>query len=132
MDSLKNKTVLVIGLGKSGFAAASLLIKRQIRTLVTDISDHAELQQKAALLTSAGAFVVIGRHPLELLAETDIVVASPGVPDTSPLILKAQQRNLPIISEIELASLFYPGPYLAITGSNGKTTTTTWVGETLA
>ncbi|MGI6128643.1 MAG: UDP-N-acetylmuramoyl-L-alanine--D-glutamate ligase [bacterium] len=131
MNLLANKTVLVIGLAKSGYAAATALAKRGVKTIATDIKDDAAIKERAALLEDKGAKVVLGQHPLELLAAVNLVVVSPGVPDTAPLVAEAKRRSIPVISEPELAYCLYPGPYLAITGSNGKTTTTAWVGEAL-
>lgn len=132
MNGQSKKTALVVGLAKSGLAAAEALVDRAVQVIATDLQTGPLMQDKAAKLRSMGVQVVLGEHPLSLLDQADYIVVSPGVPDTAPLMIEAKQRKLPILSEPELAYRFYPGPYLAVTGSNGKTTTTTWVGEALA
>lgn len=131
MDERSGQTALVLGLAKSGYAAATALLARGIQVIATDLETSPLMQQRADRLTAMGAQVVLGEHPLNLLEPVDYVVTSPGVPDTAPIIMEGKRRNRPIISEPELAYWLYPGPYLAVTGSNGKTTTTTWVGEAL-
>jgi UDP-N-acetylmuramoylalanine--D-glutamate ligase len=131
MNLTDHKAVLVIGLGKSGCAAAAALANRGVKVIATDIKDDPAIKQQATELLAQGVQVVLGRHPLELVTAVDLVVVSPGVPDSSPLVVEAKRLHVPIISEPELAYRLYPGPYLAVTGSNGKTTTTTWVGEAL-
>ena len=129
MDLLGKERVLVIGLAKSGCAAAMALVEQGIKVKATDIKNDLAMKQQAAKLTAKGVDVTLGRHPLELLNGIDLVVVSPGVPDSSPLMVEAKRQRIPIISEPELAYRLYPGPYLAITGSNGKTTTVTWWGK---
>lgn len=131
MHRQSRQTVLVLGLAKSGYAAATALAVRGATVIATDLQTAPPMQQKAEKLRGLGAQVVLGEHPLSLLEQADYVVVSPGVPDTVPLVIEAKRRRLSIVSEPELAFSFYSGPYLAVTGSNGKTTTSTWVGQAL-
>ncbi|HHY91932.1 MAG TPA: UDP-N-acetylmuramoyl-L-alanine--D-glutamate ligase, partial [Firmicutes bacterium] len=131
MEDFSGKRVLVVGLARSGTAAAEVLARRGAHVVATDAKDEAALQQPVERLRRLGVELVLGAQPLELAAQTDLVVVSPGVPDGIPLLAEAERRHVPVVSEVELAARLYAGPYLAITGSNGKTTTTTWVGFTL-
>lgn len=131
MRDFAGKPVLVIGLARSGCAAAEVLVKEGAVVVATDIKPATALGEAAVRLAEMGVQLVLGSHPLSLLDGTELVVVSPGVPDRLPLLTEAEKRGLPVISELELACSLYPGPYLAITGSNGKTTTTTWVGLAL-
>lgn len=131
MEEFCGRRVLVVGLARSGVAAAEALSGQGARVVATDKRAETELGPEVQALRSRGIDLVLGAHPDSLLAGTDLVVVSPGVPDTLPLITGAEELGVPVISELELAARLYPGPYLAITGSNGKTTTTTWVGLAL-
>ncbi len=128
MGSFK-KNVLVLGLAKSGFAAAVLL--RKLGATVT-VNDGKE-QENAAIseLQNIGIRVVCGSHPLELLEGIDLVVKNPGIPYTNQLVSKAIEKKIPIITEVELAYKISRAPFIGITGSNGKTTTTTLIFEML-
>jgi UDP-N-acetylmuramoylalanine--D-glutamate ligase len=129
---LTNKRVLVVGLGKSGVASALFLKARGARVTVSDTKPQDQLGEEIPVLLDHGITVETGGHGERTFRGQDLIVVSPGVPtDAAPL---AQARSLgePVIGEIELASLFLPGPIVAITGSNGKTTTTTLAGEILA
>ncbi|UCZ51826.1 UDP-N-acetylmuramoyl-L-alanine--D-glutamate ligase [Bacillus shivajii] len=127
----QNKHVLVLGLAKSGTAAAKLLLKLGANVTVNDrlpIEENIEAQE----LESLGAHVICGSHPLHLIhGELDYVVKNPGIPYTNPLIEKALQEEIPVITEIELASVISEAEIIGITGSNGKTTTTTYIFEML-
>nr|WP_279665031.1 UDP-N-acetylmuramoyl-L-alanine--D-glutamate ligase [Ectobacillus ponti] len=125
------KTVLVVGIAKSGYAAASLLHKLGAHVIVNDkvkLDGNLLAQQLAA----TGMEVVCGSHPLELL-ERDVamIVKNPGIPYTNPIVAEAVRRNLPVVTEVELAYLVSEAPFVGITGSNGKTTTTTLLFEML-
>ena len=129
---LTNKRVLVVGLGKSGVASALFLKAGGAQVTVSDTKPQDQLGEEIPVLLDHGITVETGGHGERTFRGQDLIVVSPGVPtDAAPL---AQARSLgePVIGEIELASLFLPGPIVAITGSNGKTTTTTLVGEILA
>jgi UDP-N-acetylmuramoylalanine--D-glutamate ligase len=125
------KHILVIGLAKSGFAAASLLHDLGAVVVVNDKSPYQDNVQ-AQELERKGIKVVCGGHPLSLLSESvDIVVKNPGIPYSNILVAEAKKKGIPVITEVEIAGLISNAPFIAITGSNGKTTTTTLIGEML-
>src|SRR2546423_4286230 len=129
---LNNKRVLVVGLGRSGVASALFLKSRGARVTVSDAKSEEQLREQIPTLLDAGIAVETGAHGERTFRNQDLIVVSPGVPiDAEPLV-QARALGQPVIGEIELASQFLPGPIVAITGSNGKTTTTTLVGEIIA
>jgi UDP-N-acetylmuramoylalanine--D-glutamate ligase len=131
MMELNNKRVLVVGLGKSGVASALFLKAHGARVTVSDTKSGDELRNEIPTLLDHGITVETGGHGERTFRGQDLIVVSPGVPvDAAPL---AQARALgeSVIGEIELAAQYLPGPIVAITGSNGKTTTTTLTGEIL-
>lgn len=120
------KKVLVLGLGKSGFSVAKLLVKLGAKVTLNDkqtVNDQNILTQ----LKQLGIKVVTGSHPLELLNEAQIVVKNPGIPYSNELIQAAQAKGLPIITEPEVATKVLEASLIGVTGSNGKTTTTTLI-----
>lgn len=129
---LKNKRVLVVGLGKSGLAAALFLRDRGARVTVSDTRSAAALGDQIPALLEAGIMVEAGGHGLLTFRRQDLIVVSPGVPLDTPEVKQASQLGLPVIGELELASRFLAGEIIAITGSNGKTTTTTLLGYIFA
>ena len=129
---LNNKRVLVVGLGKSGVASALFLKSRGARVTVSDSKPASELRSEILLLLEHGITVETGGHGDRTFRGQDLIVLSPGVPvDTPPLVL-ARNLGEPVIGEIELAAQFLAGPIVAITGANGKTTTTSLAGEIIA
>jgi UDP-N-acetylmuramoylalanine--D-glutamate ligase len=128
---LANKRVLVVGLGKSGVASALFLKKHGARVTVSDAKPEDELRSEIPLLLDHGITVETGGHGDRTFRGQDLIVVSPGVPVDAPHLVQARALGEPVIGEIELAAQFLPGPIVAITGSNGKTTTTTLVGEIL-
>ncbi len=129
---LNNKRVLVVGLGRSGVASALFLKSRGAQVTVSDAKSEDQLREQIPTLLDAGIAVETGAHGERTFRNQDLIVVSPGVPvDAEPLV-QARALGQPVIGEIELASQFLPGPIIAITGSNGKTTTTTLVAEILA
>jgi UDP-N-acetylmuramoylalanine--D-glutamate ligase len=128
---LKDKRVLVVGLGKSGVASALFLKARGARVTVSDTKSGDELRNEIPALLDHGITVETGGHGERTFREQDLIVVSPGVPVDAPLLQQARSLGEVVIGEIELASRFLPGPIIAITGSNGKTTTTTLTGEIL-
>src|ERR1700675_3706567 len=128
---LKDKRALVVGLGKSGVASALFLKSRGARVTVSDSKPEAELRDEILLLLDHGITVETGGHGERTFRGQDLIVVSPGVPVDAPLLAQARSLGEAVIGEIELAALFLPGPIVAITGSNGKTTTTTLTGEIL-
>jgi len=129
---LKNKRVLVVGLGKSGLAAALFLRDRGARVTVSDTRSAQALANEIPALLEAGIMVESGGHGLLTFRRQDLIVVSPGVPLDTPEVAQAQTLGTPVIGELELASRFLQGEVVAITGSNGKTTTTTLVGKIFA
>lgn len=126
---LKNKRVLVVGLGKSGIAAALFLRKQGARVTVSDARSAVALAKEIPALLDAGVMVESGGHGLLTFRRQDLIVISPGVPLDTPEVKQAIGYGVPVIGELELASRFLKGRIVAITGSNGKTTTTTLIGK---
>jgi UDP-N-acetylmuramoylalanine--D-glutamate ligase len=129
---LKNKRVLVVGLGKSGMAAALFLRERGARVTVSDSRSAVALAKEIPALLDAGIMVETGGHGLLTFRRQDLIVVSPGVPYDTPELKQVRAFGLPIIGELELASRFLQGQVVAITGSNGKTTTTSLIGKIFA
>jgi UDP-N-acetylmuramoylalanine--D-glutamate ligase len=121
----------VLGLGRSGRAATRLLAAAGARVYASDIADTEELHGHARELMGTGADVDLGRHDEERLAGCDLLVVSPGIPPSAPVFASTDVRDKPVISELELAFGFLEAPVIAITGTNGKTTTTAWTGSLL-
>ena len=129
---LKNKRVLVVGLGKSGVASALFLRARGAHVTVSDAKPQDQLGEDIPTLLDHGIAVETGGHGERTFRGQDLIVVSPGVPVDSPPLVQARALGEPVIGEIELASQFLPKNIIAITGSNGKTTTTTLAGEIVA
>lgn len=130
-EGLQYKKVLVLGLAKSGIAAAELLHQLGAFVTVNDAKPF-DANPEAQELLSKGITVICGRHPEDLLEEGfELVVKNPGIPYSNPIIADAIDRELPVITEMELAYLVSEAPFIGITGSNGKTTTTTLLFEML-
>lgn len=125
--------IAVIGLGKSGRAVATLLRRAGARVYASDAGTSPAIAATAAALQTDGAVVDVGRHDLDRIRRASLVVASPGVPPASPTLVAAREAGIPIVGEIEIALRFLPDArYVAITGSNGKTTTTAIAGALLS
>jgi UDP-N-acetylmuramoylalanine--D-glutamate ligase len=127
---LKNKRVLVVGLGKSGIAAAQFLKARGAQVTVSDIRPAGLIAELPALL-DAGIMVETGSHGILTFRRQDLIVVSPGVPLSTPELSTVRALGIPIIGEFELGAQFLQGHIVAVTGSNGKTTTTSLIGEIL-
>jgi UDP-N-acetylmuramoylalanine--D-glutamate ligase len=132
MMDLKNKRVLVVGLGKSGLSAAMFLRGQGARVTVSDTRSAVALAKEIPALLEAGIMVESGGHGLLTFRRQDLIVISPGVPMDTPEVRQVIAFGLPVIGELELASRYLQGRVVAITGSNGKTTTTTLVGKIFA
>jgi len=128
---LKDKRVLVVGLGKSGVSSALFLKAHGARVTVSDTKSGDELRNEIPILLDNRITVETGGHGDRTFRGQDLIVVSPGVPVDAPPLMQARSLGIAVIGEIELASRFLPGPIVAITGSNGKTTTTTLTGEIL-
>jgi UDP-N-acetylmuramoylalanine--D-glutamate ligase len=131
MMELKGKKVLVVGLGKSGLAAALFLRRRGAQVTVSDVRSAEALAKEIPALLEEGIMVEAGGHGLLTFRRQDLIVVSPGVPLDTPELVQVKSFGLPVIGELELAARFLKGKMLAITGSNGKTTTTALLGEIL-
>ncbi len=119
----KNKNVLVLGLGRSGMAAASLLQRDGARVVVRDEANGSELEARANRLRQLGVRVELGNH-FDTSARFDLAVLSPGIAPERPLVAEVVRAQTPVLSELELAYRFCLCPVVAVTGTNGKTTTT--------
>lgn len=128
---LKNKRVLVVGLGKSGMAAARFLKGQGARVTVSDTRPAASIAELAPLLDE-GIMVEAGSHGLLTFRRQDLIVVSPGVSPAVPELRRVRSLGIHVIGELELGMLFLQGETLAVTGSNGKTTTTALLGEIFA
>jgi len=131
MMDLKNRKVLVVGLGKSGLAAALFLRRHGAVVTVSDVRSADQLAKEIPALIEEGIMVETGGHGLLTFRRQDLIVVSPGVPLDTPELAQVKSFGLPVIGELELAGRFLQGKILAVTGSNGKTTTTTLLGEIL-
>ena len=128
---LKGKRVLVVGLGRTGRDSARFLAQQGARVLVSDFRPAAELRSEISELSDLAIEYQLGGAHADDLAGVDYVIPSPGVARENILLQETSARRIPILSEIELAYRFSRAPVIAITGTNGKSTTTTLVGEIL-
>lgn len=131
MMDLKGKKVLVVGLGKSGLAAALFLRRCGAQVTVSDVRSAEALAKDIPALLEEGIMVESGGHGLLTFRRQDLIVVSPGVPLDTPELAQVKSFGLPVIGELELAARFLKGKTAAITGSNGKTTTTSLLGAIL-
>jgi UDP-N-acetylmuramoylalanine--D-glutamate ligase len=122
----------VVGLWKSGLSAAMFLREQGARVTVSDTRSAVALAKEIPALLEAGIMVESGGHGLLTFRRQDLIVVSPGVPMDTPEVKQVVAFGLPVIGELELASRYLQGRVVAITGSNGKTTTTTLVGKIFA
>src|SRR5712672_2970822 len=132
MAEFDNKRVLVVGLGKSGVASALFLKTRGARVTVSDTKTGDELHNEIPVLLEHGITVETGGHGERSFRGQDLIVVSPGIPVDAPQLVQARDLGEPVIGEIELAARFLAGSIVAITGANGKTTTTSLSGEIIA
>jgi UDP-N-acetylmuramoylalanine--D-glutamate ligase len=128
VEQLAGAHVAVLGAARSGIAVSVLMAQGGASVLLSDIKSEDLLDLPYKKLSEKNIEVVSGKHPDKILG-FDLICISPGIPLTIPVLEKAQEKNIPIVGEIEVASWFCSSPIIAITGSNGKTTTTTLAGE---
>jgi len=128
---LANKKILVVGLGATGEAVTAFLIKRGARVTVTDATGSDALGERARRIREMGATLEAGGHRQASFDGADLIVISPGVSHTIAPVRRAVAKGVRLVGEIELASRFISEPIIAVTGTNGKTTTTTLIGEML-
>ena len=131
MSMFEGKRVAVIGLGESGLAAARVLLSEGAHVLVSEESKRHAVEERAAAAEEAGAEVHAGGHAPGHLNDADLVVVSPGVPEGADVLLWASARRIPVWSELELGARIANCPYVAVTGTNGKTTTTRLIAEAM-
>jgi UDP-N-acetylmuramoylalanine--D-glutamate ligase len=129
---MEGRRVLVVGMGKSGAAAAGFLAGRGAVVTVTDRVSEPDALDEIHLLEERGIRFELGGHQPESFTRADMIVVSPGVPHTMSLIREAEAGGVPVMGELELASRFIQSPIIAVTGTNGKTTTTTLLGHLLS
>ncbi len=127
--NVQGKKVLVVGVARSGVAVARLLASRGAMVIANDIKPEAQLAREAEELRKLGVMLSLGSHPESLFENAELIVLSPGVPADLPQLESARGKGIEIISEPELAGRFIQGRMIGVTGSNGKTTTTTLIGE---
>lgn len=126
---LSEKNVLVVGLGISGMAAVEFLFSKGAKVVINDLKSKSELSEKLKKLSGKYEKAILGVSPEKCFDGIDLIVISPGVDFNNPWVKAAENRGIKIVSETELAYWFIPCEIVAITGTNGKTTTTTLVGE---
>jgi UDP-N-acetylmuramoylalanine--D-glutamate ligase len=126
--SVRGKRVTVVGAARSGVAAAELLVRRGATVTLTDLRERIDDEDR---LRAAGVDLELGGHHASTFTGADLIVTSPGVPYRQPLIEAARQAGVPVMGELELASRWLRGRIVAITGTKGKSTTTTLAGRML-
>ncbi len=127
----KGKRATIIGLAREGTALARFLAEQGAIVTVSDLKNEEELQENIAKLKGFPIRFVLGGHPGEVLNQTDVLFLSPGVPLEAPIVAEAKRRGIPISSETSLFTELCPAPIVGITGSSGKTTTVSLVGQML-
>ena len=128
---LKNKKVIVVGIGATGLATAAFLRRRGAEVTATDLATEQDLGESVQRLREMDIKIELGQHGTETFDNAELIVPSPGVPLTIRPIMRAQENGIKVMGEIELAYRFIQEPIVAVTGTNGKTTTTTLLGEML-
>ncbi|MDR1914102.1 MAG: UDP-N-acetylmuramoyl-L-alanine--D-glutamate ligase, partial [Clostridiales bacterium] len=128
----KNKKVLVCGMARSGLAAARLLQKHEAKVTIQDLKPAEKINLDLAGIEEQGFTCYLGKNPDDIVTDFDLMVISPGIPLDLPFVEKAISADVPVWGEIELAYNFCPCPITAVTGTNGKTTTTALIGEIMS
>jgi UDP-N-acetylmuramoylalanine--D-glutamate ligase len=130
-DRIVGKKISVLGMARSGVACAGLLRKTGAEVFVSDIKSQEALSERTKQLEELGIAFETGAHTSRVLSGKDFIVVSPGIPPDAPILRQAQDLGVPILSEIEVAFWLTDARIIGITGSNGKTTTVTLLGEML-
>ena len=128
---LEHTKALVVGMGRSGFETASFLTQRGATVTISEMAGEDEMGEAARKFRELGVQTEFGGHVMDTFTDADFIVISPGVPHTIPPVQAAQEKGIPLMGEIELASRFIKEPMIAVTGTNGKTTTTRLIGHML-
>src|SRR4051794_39263657 len=129
MLKLKGKKVLVVGLGKSGQSAARFLMNQGAKVTISDSRSKNELADALKSLGDLKVELDLGKHNAKTFTSHELIVLSPGVPNNIEGLAEAKAASIPIINDIELAFPFIKAPIVAVTGTNGKTTTTTLISD---
>ncbi|MBN1218773.1 MAG: UDP-N-acetylmuramoyl-L-alanine--D-glutamate ligase [Anaerolineae bacterium] len=129
LGALSGLRALVVGLGREGTALAVFLAEHGVTVIATDQQPAQEITAAVTSLQEAGVALILGEHPVSLLDEADILFVSPGVPLEIPILQAARARKIPLSTESRLFCHLCPASIVAVTGSSGKTTTTTLVGK---
>lgn len=130
VHQLEHSRVAVLGAARSGIGVAKLLRSKGAQVMVSDQRTSDQLREAQAELANTGVTLETSGHS-DRVFDASLIVLSPGVPSDAPVVLEAVHRKVPIVSELEVASWFCKAPMVAVTGSNGKTTTTTLIGRIL-
>jgi UDP-N-acetylmuramoylalanine--D-glutamate ligase len=130
--NLARKRCVVVGMAATGMAAAKFLTKQGAAVIVSEQKSEREMGPSLKKLRSLEAEVEVGGHTSETFLSADLIVLSPGVDPRIPPLEQAREKGIPIVSEVELASWFLNAPMIAITGTNGKSTTTALIGHILS
>ena len=125
---LQGKKVLIVGAGRTGISAARFCLLKGAAVTVNDVRKHIDVPRD---LPDQGAVIETGGHTVRTFLSHDLVVLSPGVSVMLRPVIEAQAGGIEVISEVELASRFLSAPIIAVTGTNGKTTTTSLIGAML-
>ncbi|MEK7690909.1 MAG: UDP-N-acetylmuramoyl-L-alanine--D-glutamate ligase, partial [Bdellovibrionota bacterium] len=129
MSKFKGKRALVVGFGKTGISVARYLVKQGAKVTVTDTRQKSELTDAVNFCAELKLEYDLGNHSDRVFEAAEMVVVSPGVPPSLPQLTNPRDRKIPITGEIELAASAIKEPIITVTGSNGKTTVTTLIGE---
>jgi len=128
---LRNKHILVVGLGRSGISVVKFLVSRGCTVTAVDNRSEDVMANSLSEINGLGVSIELGPHNSGTFENCDLIVLSPGVPHTIAPVNRAREKNIPVIGEIELAYRFINVPIIAVTGTNGKSTTTLLIGEML-
>ncbi|MDH3442745.1 MAG: UDP-N-acetylmuramoyl-L-alanine--D-glutamate ligase [Deltaproteobacteria bacterium] len=128
---LKGRRVLVIGLARTGVACARFLVDKEALVTMSDVRPESEMNEQIKSLAGLPIRYFLGTEERGCLDNMDYIVPSPGVAAVNPLLCEAKARGIPVLGEIELAHRFFRAPLICCTGTNGKSTTTTLIGEML-
>lgn len=130
-DYFKNKKVLIVGFARSGLSLANLLYDLEAEVSISDNRDCDSTRSNILKLKSNKIAIELGKHSPEFVKNKDLLIISPGVTNSASPVVLAEQFNIPVISEVELAWMLCPATVIAVTGSSGKTTVTTLIGKIL-
>ncbi len=124
LTQYRDKRIVVVGLGKTGLALARFFRKQSARVTISDSDTEENLGEKAALVKELGCKLETEGHSADTFLEADLVVLSPGVPENLDVLKRARDAGIPVVGELEIAASLVSAPIIAVTGTNGKTTTT--------